>query len=78
MKLLSERKSKILNYNPLKYVHISLSYTGVPVLTITLMLKRNFTPLVLNTFMPTFLLTFINQLTNYFGDHGTLEGITKS
>ena len=39
------------------------------------MMKRDFTPLLLNTYLPTFLLTLINQLTNYFKGFITLEGI---
>ena len=41
---------------------------------ITLMMKRDYTPLALNTYLPTFLLTIINQLTNYYSDVSILEG----
>ncbi len=45
------------------------------ILKVSIKLKRDFTPLVLNTFLPTFILTVINQLTNYFIGYEMFEGI---
>ncbi len=45
------------------------------VITVNLLLKRNITPLLLNTYLPTFILTVINQLTNYFIGFDMFEGI---
>ena len=42
--------------------------------TIEIKSKRDFSPLVLNTYLPTFILTVINQLTNYFIGFELFEG----
>ena len=38
-------------------------------------MHRDFTPLLLNTYLPTFTLTVINQLTNYFIGFELFEGM---
>ena len=58
-----------------KLENYSIGYEyDVPKILITLKMKRDFTPLMLNTFLPTILLTLINQLTNYFKEFISLEG----
>ena len=42
-------------------------------ITVSIRLERNFNPLLLNTYLPTFILTVINQLTNYFTGYELFE-----
>ena len=48
---------------------------GIPAITMTIEFQRDFKPMVLNTFLPTMLLVIINQLTNYYDEISSLEGI---
>ena len=41
---------------------------------IELKFNRNVTPILLNTYLPTLILTIINQLTNYFVGTDMFEG----
>ena len=49
--------------------------SGYIIVTIDIKSIRDFTPLLLNTYLPTFILTIINQLTNYFVGFEMFEGI---
>ena len=44
---------------------------------ITIKFKRDFLPLVINTYLPTLILTVINQLTNYYVGYEMFEGRMK-
>ena len=44
-------------------------------ITVQIKMHRDFTPLLLNTYLPTFTLTVINQLTNYFIGFELFEGM---
>ena len=48
---------------------------GQNMLTVQIKMHRDFTPLLLNTYLPTFTLTVINQLTNYFIGYELFEGM---
>ena len=46
-------------------------------ITVQIKMHRDFTPLLLNTYLPTFTLTVINQLTNYFIGFELFEGMSN-
>ena len=54
---------------------ICRSLSGHQMSIVHLRLERNFLPLLMNTYLPTFILTVINQLTNYFIGYEMFEGI---
>ena len=51
---------------------------GQNTIIVEITMHRDFTPLLLNTYLPTFTLTVINQLTNYFIGYELFEGMCFS
>ena len=49
---------------------------GMNTVIVEIRMYRDFTPLLLNTYLPTLTLTVINQLTNYFIGYELFEGIS--
>ena len=59
----------------LKLTNYSTAFVnGQNMIFVEIMMHRDFTPLLLNTYLPTFTLTVINQLTNYFIGYELFEG----
>ena len=78
IKLILNVESEVVEYSTfsIKMLNSSVGMMhGEPNMIVNLMMKRDFTPLALNTFLPTFLLTVINQLTNYYHNVNILEGV---